>query len=423
MKEKLKELIKSFHNKIINFKPREINIPFDTGKIITLIGARRVGKTHIFYQLIQELVEKNIPKKNILYINFEDERFEYKKENLKYIIEAYLELYPDLELEKCYFFFDEIQNVEDWEKFIRRIHENYTKNIFITGSSAKLLSTEIATALRGRSISYKIYPLSFREYLSFKEVKIDIYDEKKKAKIKNEFEKYIKIGSYPEILNLDEDLVFKTYQEYLSVMILKDIIERYNLKNKQILNIFIKKSVSNISSEFSLNKLYNELKSQGLNVSKDFIYELPNYLEDIFLLYFLEKYETSLVKRNFAVKKSFVNDIGFINIFKFNEEVGKILENIVFIQLKRKELEIYFHKEKTECDFIVKKQNKIINAIQVTKSIENEETKNREIKGLIDAMKKYNLSEGYILTKDEEKNLISGKFTIKIIPIWKWLLE
>ena len=423
MKEDLKQLIRTFHKTEFFYKSRFFLIPTNLKKIISIIGSRRVGKTYICYQIISELILKeNVEKENILYINFEDDRFDFKVENLDLIIQAYGELYPKINFSKCYFFFDEIQEVKDWEKFIRRIYDTYTKNIFITGSSSKLLSKEIATSLRGRSLSFEIYPLSFKEYLDFHNVKVDIYYQKSLFEIKNLFEKYM-LGSYPEIIDYNDEFRFKTYQEYLNVMIFKDIIERYNLKNREVLNIFIKKTISNISTEFSINKFHNELKSQGFKISKDLIYELPNYLEDIYLVFFLEKYDSSVLNRSLSSKKVYVNDLGFSKIFKFNENRGRLLENLVFIELKRRSKEIYYHKAKKECDFVIKKGLEIIEAIQVATNMDDIDTRNREVVGLIDAMKTYNLKEGLILTEDEEGVEQHLDKTIRIVPIWRWLLE
>ncbi len=423
MKNIIKEIIKDFHNsKPFNVKKRELKIPINTGKIITLIGSRRVGKTYLLYDLINEISIKT-NRKNIIYFNFEDERLDFKKEELDLILQSYFELYPDINLQECYFFFDEIQNTNNWEKFIRRIYDTITKNIFITGSSSKLLSKEIATSLRGRTLSYDVFPLNFREFLDFKEIdKKDLFSSKNKAKIKNEFETFLK-GSFPEIIFFDDEKSTKTYREYLNVMIYKDIIERYNLKNFQAINFFIKKSILNISNEFSLNKFYNELKSQGLKISKDTIYNFPQYLEDIYLIFYLNKYSNSISKQEFSEKKIYVLDLGFNNLFKFSEDKGKQLENIVFLELKRKGYEIYYYKEKYECDFIIKEKEKITQVIQVSKSLKDKKTKEREVRGLLEAMKKYNLNEGLILTEDEEYTFIEQEKKIKVYPILKWILE
>ncbi|MCD6539710.1 MAG: AAA family ATPase, partial [Candidatus Omnitrophica bacterium] len=175
-KEILKQIIRDFHkNRLPLSKPRTLKIPLNTRKIVTISGVRRSGKTFALFETIKKLLSLNVPQERILYVNFEDERLQIRRESLDAVVQAYRELYPDFNLNKCYFFFDEIQNIDGWEKFIRRIYDTVTKNIFVTGSNSKLLSREIATSLRGRTITYEVFPLSFREYLEFNKVDIDLY--------------------------------------------------------------------------------------------------------------------------------------------------------------------------------------------------------------------------------------------------------
>ena len=196
----LKNLLKEFHNSTLpNVIKREYNIPIDSGKIITLIGARRSGKTFLLYQLMSFLAAE-ITINRLIFINFEDERLELEARELDLILQAYLELYPEIQdLSQCYFFFDEIQNISGWEKFIRRVYDTVSKNIFITGSNAKMLSSEIATTLRGRSISYSIYPLSFLEMLTFKNITPELHTPKTRAKIYHVLEQYLHSGGFPEM--------------------------------------------------------------------------------------------------------------------------------------------------------------------------------------------------------------------------------
>jgi uncharacterized protein len=424
MKEIFKTILSDFHKKgIEKHKNRNINIPIDSTKIITLIGPRRSGKTYLLYQIMKKI---NTKIENIIYINFEDDRLNIKKENLDDIINAYFELYQKKDTSKLYFFLDEIQNVQGWEQFIRRIYDTITKNIYITGSSSKLLSKEIATSLRGRSIPYEIYPLSFKEFLNFKEINTtQIYSTIDKAQIKQEFNKYMTIGGFPETIFFDETLRLKTHQTYAELILYKDIIERYKLIEISKLKYFLKKSTSNISKEFSINKTYNEFKSQNITISKDTLYEFPKYFEDSYFIFYLNKYSESLIKQEFSSKKIYLIDTGLANSisFKTSEDKGRLLENIVFIELKRKNQNIYYHKNKHECDFIIEEKQQITQAIQVTKSLENQKTKKREIEGLIEAMETYNLKEGIILTEDEETELELNNKKIKIIPIWKWTLK
>ena len=424
MKEKIKILIKDFHKgEIPTLIRRDIKIPSKTNKIICLIGSRRSGKTYTLFQIMEKLLEKKIEKKYFIYINFEDERFDFNLKNLDLIVQSYGELYPNIDFKKCYFFFDEIQNIENWEKFVRRVYDNFSKNIFITGSSSKLLSTEISTTLRGRSLSFEIYPLSFSEFLKFKKVEVDIYDTKSIFKIKSCFNNFLK-GSFIEKINLDNNLILKLYEEYLNVMIYKDLIERYNISNVKVVSFFIKKCCLNISREFSLNKSYNEVKSLGFKVSKDFLYSLPKKLEDIFLLFFVNKYDNSVIKQELSFKKIYLIDNGFNNLFKFSQDFGRQLENIVFLHYKRKSIyEIFYHKNKFECDFLLKEKDKIVKAIQVTKSL-NYDNEKREIMGLVEACSTHKLKRGLILTyEDEKREFIKDKIKIEVRQIWKYLLN
>ena len=414
-------------NKSFTYKKRQINIPLNSWKIISLIGARRVGKSFLLYQLIDELKQMWVKKEQILFFSFEDDRFSFTQENLDLVIQAYKELYPEQDLSKVYVFFDEIQDVNWWEKFVRRIYDFETKNIFITGSSAKFLSKEIATALRWRSLSYEIYPLSFREYLSFKDIDIDLYLEQSVLKIKNEFWNYLE-WSFPEIAFLsDENLKYKTYKEYLDVMIFRDLIQRYEIKNDKALYYFIKRMLSNVAKEFSVNKIFNELKSNWIKISKEYLYTWLKYLEDIYLVFVNEKFSYSIPKREFSVKKAYAIDNWFVNLFTFSD-IGKKLENLVYIELKRRWNEIYYYKNKKECDFVIKKKVEWVwwtelGLIQVCYSLTDEETKKREIAWLVEAMKMYWLKEGLILTYDEENDIsLENSLKIKIMPVWKWLI-
>ena len=425
MLEKLKLYIKTMQNKTFNYKKRQINIPLSSWKIVSLIGARRVGKSFLLYQLIDELKQMWVKKEQILFFSFEDDRFSFTQENLDLLIQAYKELYPEQELSKVYIFFDEIQDVNWWEKFVRRIYDFETKNIFITGSSAKFLSKEIATALRWRSLSYEIYPLSFSEYLSFKDIEVDLYLESSILKIKNEFWTYLE-WSFPEIVFLaDDSLKYKTYKEYLDVMIFRDLIQRYEIKNEKALYYFIKRMLSNVAKEFSVNKIFNELKSNWIKISKEYLYTWLKYLEDIYLIFVNEKFSYSVSKREFSIKKAYAIDNWFVNLFTF-ADIGKKLENLVYIELKRRWNKVYYHKNKKECDFIVKKENEKgewLEVIQVSYSLVDDETREREIAWLLEAMKMYWLERGLILTYNEEDEIIlENSLKIRIMPIWKWLI-
>jgi len=420
MKDAIKVIIKEFHsNALPEITFRAIDVPLDSRKIITINGVRRSGKTYLMYQLIKTLREK-IPKENIIYINFEDERLDLKKENLQEIYDAYYELYPEGKLQ--YLFFDEIQNVENWEQFIRRSYDTITRNIFITGSSSKLLSKEIATSIRGRAINYEVYPFSFKEYLKFKNVDtIDLYSLKKKALLRKEFGNYLVNGGFPETIDMRDEVRRKTLQSYIEVMIYRDIISRYKITNTVAIRLIIKKLLNNIGKKFSVNKQYTELKSQGIKISKDSLYEYMNYLEDCYILFFVQKLDKSVLKQSISEKKAYSVDTGIVTLMTFDVQQIKaqLLENVVFLELKRQGKDVMYSQDKNECDFVINKDKL---AIQVCLEL-NSENINRETNGIREAKKRWKLKKTIILTYDTEKEIIQGKTRIKVLPVWKWLLE
>ncbi len=424
-KEQLKQIIRDFHlSDNFDVKTRTLQPPIDTNKIITLIGVRRCGKTSILYDMINKL-STNIDKTKILFLNFEDERLGLEVDELDLILQSFSELYPEQNLNECYFFFDEIQNITGWEKFVRRVYDSISKNIFITGSNSKLLSSEIATSLRGRTLSYEVYPLSFVEYLLFKGIKVDLYSSKSLAHIKNAQEVFLKDGAFPETLFLEEQYRNQTLQEYFNVLLYKDLAERYSITNTVALKFFLKRIIASSTKQISINKIYNELKSAGIKIGKNTLYNFLDYVQNIYLALALHKYDNSLVNKELGERKIYSIDIGLNNAteFKFSDNIGKSLENAVFLELKRNYNEIFYYRDSTsECDFIVNEKNSITQAIQVTYDMSDEDTKNREIKGLVTACKKFKLTNGTIISYDNQDEFLQDGIEISIIPFYKWCI-
>lgn len=424
-KEELKQIIRDFHlNDNFDVKKRNLKPPIDTKKIITLIGVRRCGKTSILYNMINELAAK-IDKTKIVFLNFEDERLDLNIDELDLILQSYSELYPSYDLKECYFFFDEIQNIVGWEKFTRRVYDSISKNIFITGSNSKLLSSEIATSLRGRTLSYEVFPLSFSEYLSFKDIKVDLYSSKSLAHIKNAQTQFLQDGAMPEIVFLEDQYQNQTLQEYFNVLLYKDLAERYNITNTIALKFFLKRIIASSTKQISINKIYNELKSSGIKIGKNTLYDFLEYVQSIYLALTLHRYDKSLINKELGEKKIYSIDIGLNNAteFKFSDDIGKSLENAVFLELRRKYNEVFYYRDtKSECDFIINEKNKIIQAIQVTYDMSATDTKDREVKGLLNACKNFNLNHGIIITYDNEDEIIQDEITIELIPFYKWVL-
>jgi hypothetical protein len=347
VKSVVKKIIRDFHlMELPDYKKRDLVVPLDLNKIITVIGPRRSGKTWYFFQLMSELTSLGVKRNQILYINFEDERLSFDND-YDQIIDAYLELYPTNKLSDIYIFFDEIQELSNWEKYVRRLYDTVTPKIFLTGSNAKMLSKEIATSLRGRSLTFEIMPLSFLEYLSFKNIDAtDTYSTVNRALIESGFEEYLSWGGYPELVNADPRFKPSILQEYFNVMIYRDLVERYSLKDTSSVKYLIKRLISSFTKEFSINQLYKDLKSRGIKIGKDSVYSL---IENIFSVYFvtcLEKYDLSIKNREMSNRKIYLYDHGFATAtnYSFSEDKGKLLENLVFSELRKQSDKIYFLK-------------------------------------------------------------------------------
>lgn len=422
MKDIFKKIILENQELKLSITARDFVFP-ETSKIVSLIGMRRVGKSYILFSKIDALRTAG-EKEKIIYINFDDERLSgIKVSNLDEIMTAYYELYPDNIEQKLFLFFDEIQNVDSWALFVKRLYETKKFDISITGSSAKLLSKELATELRGRTLPFYIYPLSFLEFLRFKGFMFDknIFYSNKLMKLKEYFREYMEWGGFPELIK--EELKIETLNSYLDLTIYKDLIERYNIKNYRLIKSLIKHLLSYYSKEFSVNSYYKIIK-QEQSVSRETISDYVSYLEDVNFVYFVKRFDYSLKNQELSLKKWYISDLWFLKLwFSFSSNNGQKLENLVCIELKRRGLDIYYHRNKKECDFIIRQWWVTTEAIQVSYSLADPETKKREIEGLLEAMDVYNLTTGIILTVDEDEEItIAGK-NIQVLPVWKWLVS
>jgi uncharacterized protein len=432
-KEELINILKTWNyweNIPENFKPRKeyenkISILKNAKEVIVLKGIRRSGKSSLLNLEIKNLLEK-VNKENILFINFEDPRFMnyLNVEFLDHIYSTYIEFFEPKG--KKYIFLDEIQNISGWEKWVLRMYEKENTQIYVTGSSSKLLSSEFSTALSGRHLSIEVYPLSFAEFLGFKGININSKKDLalKKTEIIKEFNKYFIEGGFPKLVEIKNKLSKKSELiSYYETIILKDIAKRYEISHISDLKKLSFYLLSNITKFYSINNL-NKIGLGAYDTIKKYI----EYLKEVYLLFDLELYDASVKKQLVNPKKIYAIDLGLINAvsFKFSDDKGRILENMIFIELKRKGKEVYYFKDKNECDFIIKEGLNIVEAIQVTLSLD-ESNKKREINGLVEVMDKFNLKKGLILTLDDEYEEVikqkDKKFRIIVKPAYKWLLE
>jgi len=383
-----------------------INLPH----VIIISGLRRSGKS----TLLKEIKHRYYKDENIYYFNFEDERLvNFALEDFNLLYETFMEILGKSNI----FFFDEIQVVNGWEAFVRRMNDKGYK-FFITGSNSSMLSREMGTKLTGRSIAIELYPFSFKECLSYVDVDTNktMFLTEDRALIKKEFNEYIDNGGMPEYRIYKND---KTLKDLYENILYRDVIVRYNLSDEKSLKELTHFLFSNYGKEISYNNLKSMLNLGSANTVKHYM----SYLENSYLIFTIAKYDESLKKQIYSKKKVYVIDMGLINLisFKFSKNSGRILENIVFLELKRKNKDIFYHKEKSECDFIIKDKLKIVQAIQVTQNL-NDSNKSREIAGLLEACNKYKLKEGMILTYDQEEDIIVEDKKIVVKPVWKWLL-
>ncbi|MBS3075052.1 ATP-binding protein [Candidatus Pacearchaeota archaeon] len=400
-KETLKEVIllqREALNKLETGTPREeeneVTILDSFALIIT--GVRRCGKSTFLNQLIKK-------QKKAYYLNLEDPRLEgFDLTDFNKIEVIMKELYG----EGGIYFFDEIQNIPKWEKFVRYIIDKKEK-VVITGSNASLLSREMGTKLTGRYIQIEMFPFSFKEYLSMKKSNDSL----------NSFKEYLYKGGFPEFLKKENPTILN---RLLSDIVMKDIAVRFNIKNTNILNKIAVFLISNVGKEFS----YNSIKKMFDIKSVQSVIDYVSFFEDAYLIFSVPRFSYSFKQQQVNPKKAYSIDNGFSNInsASFSKDNGKMLENLAFLALRRKYKDIFYFQEKKECDFVIKEKEKITQAIQICFDF-NEETKDREINGLLEALKEFKLKHGLILTYNQEDEFKIEDKIIKVIPVWKWLLK
>ncbi len=423
-KEYWKEVILDWNKKEFPvIFPRDIKVSFELNinRVFSLIGPRRAGKTYELFNIARQITEK-YGKDKTFYVNFErPDLGVLNSADLVLMLKAYYELFPQNSAKKVWLFLDEIQNVQGWESFVRTCLDEGIK-VFISGSSSKLLSKEVATSMAGRNLAYTILPLSFKEFLSFK--KFDLkkaYSSGEKSQLLNYFEEYSKFGGYPESVLFPSERE-KILKDIFDTAIFKDILERHKIRNSILLRNLIKALLS--AKEFSINRFYNYLKSQQIRSSKDALYKYLGYLEDAFFVFKLNKFDLSYKKTEQSLPKVYFIDNGILTNNQIDDK-GRLLENLVFLELTRRESNLsYFQNvSKEEVDFLVRNGKKVKQLIQVCHNISDYQTKDREIRPLIKASKKFKCNNLLILTNSQDEELIIEGKKLIVKSVWKWLLE
>ena len=404
---------------------RDIHYPLDIplDRAVVLSGPRRSGKTYLMYLGIKELLARKENKNSILYVNFEDSRLVGAvSQDLNTLLEVFFEIYPDRN-EKTWVFLDEIQVIPDWERFVRTLVDMENVNVFVTGSSSRLMSKEIATSMRGRSLTYNVYPFSFAEVLKAGKLEYEEYlSSAQMGEIIQKLEDYVRYGGFPETVRYREEWD-RILSEIVDVTIFRDIVERYDVKNIKMLKLFLN-AIFN-SKEFSIHKFYNFLKSQGYKVSKNTLYTYFGYFEDSFIVFPLKRFSYSYKNIESSISKMYLVDNGLLSLQGIRD-YGRLIENIVFIELKRRSKgDLFYYKSTSgrEIDFIIKEGKKVSELIQVCYTLDDFVTKEREVKALLQGSEELRCDNLLIITWDYEAvEIVSGK-NVRYVSLCKWLLD
>lgn len=412
-------------------KKRETPLPVNCGKIVTVPGVRRCGKSSKMEAVVNHLFASGVERERFLWVSFDDERLvRMTSDELEQIIEAYREMYPDIEMSSVYMFFDEIQLIEGWEYFVMRLYKHYSKNIYISGSNATMLSSELKSALRGWPEEEETLPLSFREYCGFKGIKTDSWLEQDIARLRNAFADYNNEGGFPEVVLTKNPLQkAKMLQTYFDTMLLKDLVEHYEIANIEVLRYYLKRIMANLTKPTSIRAIHGDIKSRGLKVSKDDLYVWASHACDIFMFIRIPNYNKSLQKIESSQPKYYCIDNGLREavLLPQSNDDGKKLENTVFLQLYRQRTpidRIFYYQGRGECDFLIQRGTEIAKLIQVTWDMSDGETRRREIDGIVEAAITTGCHNLLIITADSSDEIkLDNGMIIHVVPAWRWLLD
>jgi predicted AAA+ superfamily ATPase len=388
------------------------DLPFDmtalreSSSIVIITGIRRSGKSTWLHQLRLSNDEHHY------YLNFDDDRLQgFELDDFQMLLELFIELYG----QERHFYFDEIQNIEGWERFVRRLHDQKNK-IFITGSNATMFSEELGTRLTGRYVKYEIFPFSFSEYLAFKGYQYDmnVTTSTVKATLNRYYREYSEVGGFTEYIKYGQ---LEYLQGLYESILYRDIVVRYKLPSDRVIKALMYYVASNAGKLVTYNSLKNLLQVPSANTISDYC----GYLQNSYLSFLVNRFDRSLKKQSFAPKKVYCIDNGLARAvgFRASEDRGHLLENIVFLALKREGYTIYYHQDQYECDFIVQKTNKTVCAIQVCYAMDDPNIQERELRGLREAMNAHQLQEGFIITAHQREKFDN----IHIIPVTEFLLR
>lgn len=410
--------------------PRRFQLKTVPRKAAVCIGVRRCGKSTYLNQIMQRLIDGGVSRQNILYLNFFDDRLHtLQQDNIALITEAYFSIYPEKKnTETVHCFFDEIQAVSGWEPFVDRVMRTEKCEVYLTGSSAQMLSKEIATQMRGRALSWEMFPFSFREFLDSKGIDFQgALSTKKQLIIRKVFDEYWETGGFPEVLCLDRHLRIKTHQEYFQAILFRDLVERHDVSHPKAVSDLAHRLVDNTASLYSVNKLKGFLSSLGHKVPKSSVSDYLRWFEDAYFLFSVRLYDASFARSQTNPKKVYCIDHSLVTSVSSGILVnsGHLLGNLVFTALRRLHPEVYYYKTKTgkEVDFIVPVRQRPRGLVQACETLADPRVREREVSALSEAMTELKIKTGTIVTRSEEENFETGSGIIQVVPAWRFLID
>lgn len=409
---------------------RHLQIKTVRNKATVVFGVRRCGKSVLLNQIVSGLLSSGVKRENILYINFFDERLAIlNSEGLQTVMDAYYLIYPGKKSsEKIYCFFDEIQVIEGWELFVDRLLRTGNCEIFISGSSAKMLSKEIASQLRGRAMSWELFPFSFKEFLDLSGLSYSLpLSSRRRLTVQKAFGDYWEQGGFPEVFGLESNLRIKIHQEYFNSILYRDLIERYDISHPKALTDLARKLCDSIASMYTLNSLTGFLQATGHKVPKTTVSDYLEWFEDACFLFTVRLFDASFSRSNANPKKIYCIDHSAIKSVSSGILVnsGHLLENLVFINLRRTFENVWYYKTRNnqEIDFIVQNSDRKLRLFQICETLANPITRKRELSALQNAMNELAVDQAVLVTMNDSEEIRLQSGTVNVLPAWRFLLE
>ena len=431
MKKRVEEVLREFYELGLPDDVKDRNVAYleKRRSATVVVGMRRTGKTYVAYQRMRELVASGVPLERIVYVNFDDDRLKgLRLEDLRLVGDVHAELYPSAAKEECWYFLDELQDVEGWESYARRLLDSRLVRLCLTGSSSKLLSGEIATQMRGRSLDVEVFPLSFAEYLRFNGLMKDVppapYSSRTAGVLRHAMARYLDEGGFPDVQGADYRMRIRMLQGYVDAVLYRDIIERHAVSSVQALGYTLDYIKRNYAHKISTRAISGALKAVGVSDNRECVADYLDWLTQAYLIYRVPVRTDSQAVRRMNPDKYYLVDTGLARAVtpKSDASKGWLLENLVFLALRRgdNKIEYYNTKAGAEVDFLV--TDAISHArrlVQVAWELKEDQTVVRELTALRDARREIKVRDCTVVTWDSEFETDG----IRVVPVWKWILE